>query len=113
MFAAFRFRRLFRGVLPVLLLLVLASDTLAFGRRCGGNSGNSTNNRVAPVRNLIGGVLDRVQARRGGGCGAQAGTTSSPTPGEVTYHALPAGGYTIQGAAGCVNGVCPAPVRVR
>ncbi len=96
-----------RGLITGLLVAValgMSGTASAAGKRCG-----NTASRGGPLRNLIGGIADRIHERRearqsAGGCQEQASATTGDS-GPVIYYTLPVGG------ASCPGGVCPAPAR--
>jgi hypothetical protein len=94
-------------------MLSTAGPASAFGKRCGScnqTDGTVRQDRGGPIRNLIGGVADRVRDRQEArqaarGCQSQADAFPAPppvetAPGPVIYYALPSGGVY------CPNGRC-------
>lgn len=91
--------------LVAVLVLALAGDALAFGRRCNAPpAGCSICPTAQPRGGLLAGFRDRVQARHdaraGGGC-QQAPAVAFPGPAPQAYAAVTYSG------GGCPGGVCP------
>lgn len=104
--AALRRRGIITAIAVAALLLGSAGDASAFGRRCGNRDAAPGADRGGPLRNLVGGIADRVQERRAARHeppAAEAGPAPEFAPAPVTYGALPFGPV----APACPNGRCP------